>query len=82
MYFLSTFRRDIASPAMSNEQGGATYHYNSLWQMDWETRTFTGLSGQTFRLNYTYGLSSQLQLRPTCKSLIQSEFFEMLIGKP
>ncbi|MFL6334241.1 MAG: RHS repeat-associated core domain-containing protein [Pyrinomonadaceae bacterium] len=45
---------------MTDSQGTANYHYDSLSRMDWESRTFAGLPG-TFTLNYGYnnaGLAS------------------------
>ena len=39
--------------------GTMTYHYDQLSRMDWEERTFTGLSG-AYRLSYSYNLAGQL----------------------
>ncbi len=42
--------------AMTDGQGTANYHYNSVSQMDWESRTFTGLTGD-YKLAYLYNKS-------------------------
>src|SRR5687768_3321832 len=39
--------------SMTDGVGSMTYHYDQLSRMDWEERTFTGLSG-TYRLTYGY----------------------------
>ncbi len=42
--------------SMTDGQGTATYHYNSVSQMDWESRTFTGLN-PSYKLSYLYNKS-------------------------
>jgi len=44
-----------------NENGErrVTYHYDALSRMDWEERTFSGLSN-SYRINYGYNLAGQL----------------------
>ena len=49
-----------ARTTMTDGEGTMTYHYNSYRQLDYETRTFTGLTGQSFTLNYTYNKADQL----------------------
>ena len=49
-----------ARTSMTDGEGTMTYHYNSYRQMDYETRTFGGLTGQSFTLNYTYNKADQL----------------------
>lgn len=49
-----------ARSTMNDGEGAMTYHYNGYRQMDYETRTFTGLAGQSFTLNYTYNKADQL----------------------
>ena len=49
-----------ARTTMTDGEGTMTYHYNSYRQMDYETRTFTGLTGQSFTLNYTYNKAEEL----------------------
>jgi YD repeat-containing protein len=44
---------------MTDGMGSTSYHYDQLSRMDWEERTFTGLS-QAFRLNYSYNFAGQL----------------------
>jgi RHS repeat-associated protein len=45
--------------SMTDGAGSATYHYDMLSRMDWETRTFNGLSG-TYSLIYSYNLAGEL----------------------
>jgi RHS repeat-associated protein len=46
---------------MSDGEGSTSYVYNSLRQLESETRTFTGLSNKSYKLNYTYNLADQLK---------------------
>jgi YD repeat-containing protein len=39
---------------MTDGEGATVYTYTAYRQLESETRTFTGLSGKTFALNYTY----------------------------
>lgn len=45
--------------SMSDGTGTMAYHYDQLSRMDWEDRTFTGVSG-TYRLSYAYNLANEL----------------------
>jgi len=45
--------------SMTDGSGGITYRYDQLSRLDWEERTFTGLSG-AYRLDYDYNLAHQL----------------------
>jgi YD repeat-containing protein len=55
-----TFGYDEAGnqTSMTDGLGSATYHYNTLSRMDWETRVLTGAG--SFTINYAYNLSGQL----------------------
>jgi YD repeat-containing protein len=55
-----TFGYDEAGnrTSMTDGLGSATYHYDVLSRMDWETRVFTGVGA--FTINYTYNLAGQL----------------------
>ena len=44
--------------SMTDGLGSATYHYDSLSRMDWETRVLTGVG--SFTINYGYNLAGQL----------------------
>jgi RHS repeat-associated protein len=48
-----------ARTTMTDGEGAMNYYYNSFRQMDHETRSFTGLPGKYYRLNYTYNLANQ-----------------------
>jgi RHS repeat-associated protein len=50
-----------ARQTMSDGEGMTSYSYNSLRQLQSESRTFTGLMGNTYTLNYTYNLADQLK---------------------
>ncbi len=56
-----SFEYDAAGnrTSMTDGSGSVTYHYDQLSRMDWEERTFTGLSG-AYRLDYDYNLAGQL----------------------
>lgn len=58
----ATFGYDAAGnrTSMTDGTGSVTYHYDQLSRMDWEERTFTGLSGSTYRLSYAYNLGGQV----------------------
>jgi YD repeat-containing protein len=45
--------------AMTDGVGSISYHYDGVSRLDWEQRSFTGLSG-TYRLTYTYNLAGSL----------------------
>jgi YD repeat-containing protein len=45
--------------AMTDGAGTMSYHYDALSRMDWEERTFTGLSG-AYRLSYSYNLAGSM----------------------
>ncbi len=45
--------------SMSDGSGSTSYHFDQLSRMDWEERTFAGLSG-TYRISYGYNLANQL----------------------
>jgi YD repeat-containing protein len=45
--------------AMTDGVGSASYHYNAVSRLDYEQRTFTGLSGN-YRLTYGYNLAGSL----------------------
>lgn len=45
---------------MTDGSGNTTYQYNTISQLETETRSFNGLSG-SFALSYTYNLAGQLQ---------------------
>jgi YD repeat-containing protein len=55
-----TFGYDEAGnrTSMTDGLGSATYHYDTLSRMDWETRNLTGVG--SFTINYAYNLSGQL----------------------
>ncbi|MDQ3802537.1 MAG: hypothetical protein M3416_01585 [Acidobacteriota bacterium] len=61
-----TYAYDAAGhrTSMTDGQGAAAYHYDSLGRMDWEERNFTALSGTTdppaYRLTYTYNVGGEL----------------------
>jgi YD repeat-containing protein len=44
--------------SMTDGLGSATYHYDTLSRMDWETRGLTGVG--SFTINYAYNLGGQL----------------------
>jgi len=44
--------------SMTDGLGSATYHYDMLSRIDWETRALTGVG--SFTINYAYNLSGQL----------------------
>jgi hypothetical protein len=44
---------------MTDGAGSVSYHYNGTSRLDWEQRTFTGLSGN-YRLTYGYNLAGSL----------------------
>jgi len=46
--------------SMTDGTGNVSYHYDQLSRMDWEDRTFAGLSGSTYRLSYGYNLVGAL----------------------
>ncbi|HWQ31967.1 MAG TPA: carboxypeptidase regulatory-like domain-containing protein, partial [Blastocatellia bacterium] len=48
-----------ARSSMTDGEGTTSYYYNSFRQLDHETRSFTGLPGKYYRLDYTYNLASQ-----------------------
>src|SRR5262249_46757360 len=50
-----------ARSSMTDGEGQTTYSYNSFRQLQSESRTFTGLPGNTYTLNYTYNLADQLK---------------------
>lgn len=56
-----TYSYDAAGnrSGMTDGVGSVTYHYDAVSLMDWEERTFTGLSG-THRLTYNYNLAGSL----------------------
>jgi YD repeat-containing protein len=58
----ATFDYDGAGNRTSMTDGGGsiTYHYDDLSRMDWEERTFTGLSG-AYRLTYQYNLTGAVK---------------------
>jgi len=49
---------------MTDGQGTATYHYDSLGRLDWEERNFTALAGTTdppaYRFTYGYNVGGEL----------------------
>jgi YD repeat-containing protein len=55
-----TFGYDEAGnqTSMTDGLGSATYHYDMLSRMDWETRVLNGVG--SFTINYAYNLSGQL----------------------
>src|SRR6266508_3806400 len=55
-----TFAYDNAGnrTSMTDGLGSATYHYDSLSRMDWETRVLTGVG--SFTMNYAYNLAGEL----------------------
>ena len=55
-----TFGYDEAGnrTSMTDGLGSATYHYDTLSRMDWETRVITGVG--SFTINYAYNLGGQL----------------------
>ncbi len=59
----ATFGYDAfgARNSMSDGEGSASYAYNAYRQLESETRSFSGLAGRTFTLNYTYNLADQLK---------------------
>ena len=42
-------------------EGTTTYTYNAYRQLQSEARTFTALTGETYTLNYSYGLADQVR---------------------
>ncbi|HKO99202.1 MAG TPA: DUF4214 domain-containing protein [Pyrinomonadaceae bacterium] len=46
--------------SMTDGTGTANYHYDQLSRMDWEERSFAGLSATAYRLSYEYNLAGQL----------------------
>ncbi len=44
---------------MADGEGSTTYSYNSFRQLESETRTFTALSGNYYKLNYAYNVAGQ-----------------------
>lgn len=44
---------------MTDGKGRTTYSYNSYRQVESETRTFTALSGNYYKLNYDYNVAGQ-----------------------
>ena len=50
-----------ARTAMTDGEGSMSYVYNSYRQLDYETRVFTGLTGKSYKLSYSYGLGGQLK---------------------
>jgi YD repeat-containing protein len=59
--------------AMTDGVGSISYHYNGVSGLDWEQRTFTGISG-TCRLTYGYNFAGSLT------SLSEPSQFGMTIG--
>ncbi len=57
-----SFEYDAAGnrTSMSDGSGSTSYHFDQLSRMDWEERTFTGLTGSTYRLSYAYNLAGAL----------------------
>ncbi len=56
-----TYDNYSARTAMTDGEGSMSYVYNSYRQLQSETRTFTGLTGNNYTYNYTYGLGGQLK---------------------
>gem|GEM_PF-2074565 len=50
-----------ARSQMSDGMGATSYSYNSYRQLQSETRTFTGLPGESYSLSYGYNLVDQLK---------------------
>jgi RHS repeat-associated protein len=48
-----------ARTSMSDGEGTLNYYYNSVRRLDHETRSFTGLPGKYYRLNYTWNPAGQ-----------------------
>jgi YD repeat-containing protein len=61
-----TYAYDAAGnrTSMTDGQGTATYHYDSLSRLDWEERNFTALPGTSdppaYRLTYGYNVGGEL----------------------
>ncbi|HMV83058.1 MAG TPA: RHS repeat-associated core domain-containing protein [Blastocatellia bacterium] len=49
----------VARITMTDGEGQTTYSYNNLRQLESETRTFTGLSGNYYKLSYSYNVVGQ-----------------------
>ena len=50
-----------ARTTMTDGEGTMNYYYNSLRQLDHETRTFTALTGRYYRLSYAYNQANQVK---------------------